>query len=119
MECAICFEYFPIKKIKNMHTCSTVNCKCVICLECWTKITHKGKNIMNAKISDMPSIYDYFACPYCRNVDWKDYMNNVFNQLQQKVLGEKEFNKLIREKMNKLMSNYLGINEELFDEDDE
>ena len=58
---------------------------------------------MNAKMSDMPSIYDYFTYPYCKNVDWKDYMNNVFNQLQQKVLGDKEFKKLIIKKMNKYL----------------
>jgi len=121
-------DYDEIMKFKNLlitpkhnhtHYCSTPNCDCVICGNCWIKYTHKGKDIMNAKMSDMPSIYDYFTCPYCKNVDWKDYMNNVFNQLQQKVLGEKEFNKLIREKMNKAMVNYFGINEELFDKDDE
>ena len=28
---------------------------------------------------------------YCRQIDWKYYMNNVFNELQKKVLGEEEF----------------------------
>ena len=53
---------------------------------------------MEATLDDMPSIYDYFKCPYCRQIDWKDYMNNVFNELQQKVLGEEEFNELFYKK---------------------
>jgi hypothetical protein len=53
---------------------------------------------MDASLDDMPSIYDYFICPYCRNIDWKDYMNNVFNELQQTVLGKEEFNKLFFKK---------------------
>ena len=87
MECAICFE----KVLMDKHTCSHPNCECIICRDCWVKITHKGKDIMNMTEDDMPSIYDYFICPYCRNIDWKYYMNNVFNELQQKVLGEEEF----------------------------
>ena len=126
MECAICFEkflilktkeefeeikknmknndYSEIMKFKNLlitsktHTCSTPNCECLICRDCWIKITHKGKDIMEATLDDMPGIYDYFICPYCRNIDWKDYMNNVFNELQQKVLGEEQFNELFYKK---------------------
>ena len=41
----------------------------------------------------MPIIYDYFKCPFCRQIDWKYYMNNVFNELQIKVLGKEEFYK--------------------------
>jgi hypothetical protein len=82
----------------NTHTCSNPNCKCLICGDCWTKITHNGKDIMDATVDDMPSIYDYFTCPYCRNIDWKYYMNNVFNELQKKVLGEEEFKELFFKK---------------------
>ena len=53
---------------------------------------------MEATLNDMPSIYDYFRCPYCRNIDWKDYMKNVLNELQKKVLGEEEFNELLFKK---------------------
>ena len=102
-------NYSEIMKLKNLlitskhnetHTCSTSNCGCLICRDCWIKITHKGKDIMEATIDDMPSIYDFFICPYCRNIDWKDYMNNVFNELQQKVLGEEDF---IKVKMAKII----------------
>lgn len=93
-------DYTELMKFKNLlittkhnetHTCSIPNCKCLICKNCWIKITHKGKNVMDVTFDDMPSIYDFVICPYCRNVDWKDYMNNVFTELQQKVLGEKAF----------------------------
>jgi hypothetical protein len=90
-------------KHNNTHTCSTPNCECVICGDCWIKITHKGKDIMDATVDDMPSIYDQFTCPYCRNIDWKDYMNNVFNELQKKVLGEEEFKELFLKKCSSTM----------------
>ena len=61
----------------------------------WYYQIDKGKYIMEAILDDMPSIYDYFKCPYCRQIDWKDYMNNVFNELQQTVLGEEEFIKAV------------------------
>lgn len=50
---------------------------------------------MEATLDDMPCIYDYFRCPYCRNIDWKDYMKKVLNELQEKVVGEEEFNELL------------------------
>jgi len=78
-------------KHNNTHSCSTPNCECLICMDCWIRITHKGKGIDEMTEDDMPSIYDKFKCPYCRQIDWKDYMNNVFNELQKKVLGEEEF----------------------------
>jgi hypothetical protein len=78
-------------KHNTAHSCSTLNCECLICNNCWTKITHNGKDFMEMTEYDMPSIYDHFVCPYCRQIDWKDYMNNVFNELQKKVLGEEEF----------------------------
>lgn len=100
-------DYSEIMKFKNLlitskhnetHTCSSPNCGCLICRDCWFKITHKGKDDMEATLDDMPSIYDYFRCPYCRNIDWKDYMKNVLNELQKKVLGEEEFNELLFKK---------------------
>jgi hypothetical protein len=93
-------SYDEIMKFKNLlitpkhndtHSCSAPNCECLICRDCWTKITHNGKGIDEMTEYDMPSIYDYFRCPYCRQIDWKDYMNNVFNELQEKVLGKEEF----------------------------
>jgi hypothetical protein len=105
-------DYDEIDKFKNLlitskynttHTCSIPNCDCLICGHCWIKITHKGKDIMEATIDDMPSIYDYFICPYCRNIDWKYYMNNVFNELQRKVLGHEEFQKIMVERIMAIM----------------
>jgi hypothetical protein len=87
-------------KHNNTHYCSTSNCECLICGDCWIKITHNGKGIDEMNEDDMPSIYDYFECPYCRQVDWKYYMKNVFNELQKQVLGEKEFIKIFCEKIS-------------------
>jgi hypothetical protein len=77
-------------KHNNTHSCSTSNCECLICGDCWIKITHNGKGIDAMTDDDIPSKYNYFKCPYCRQVDWKDYMNNVFNELSHKVLGKDE-----------------------------
>jgi len=129
MECAVCFEKFftpntqeeleimykenvknydDMIKFKNLlitsknnetHICSIPNCECVICGDCWIKITHKGKDIMDATEDDFPSKFDYFRCPYCRMIDWKYYMKNVFNELQEKILGHEEFIKLICQKI--------------------
>jgi hypothetical protein len=114
MECAICFEKFFIptsqeelekmykENVKNnqynnmikftnllitsknnrTHTCSTQNCECIICGDCWFKITNKDDD-------DIPSKYN-FTCPYCRNIDWKHYMNNVFGELRYKLLNLEE-----------------------------
>jgi hypothetical protein len=101
-------DYDEMMKFKNLlitskhnetHTCSTPNCECLICGDCWIKITHNGKGLMEACIDDMPSMYDYFICPYCRNIDWKYYMNNVFDELQRKILGNEEFQKIMVERI--------------------
>ena len=97
-------DYNEVMKFENLlittkhnttHSCPTVNCECIICGDCWIKITHNGKSIDEMMEYDMPSIYDYFKCPFCRQIDWKHYMNNVFNELQQKVLGEEDFYKVL------------------------
>jgi len=100
-------NYDEMMKFKNLlitskhnttHSCPTPNCECVTCGDCWIKITHNCKSIDEMTKDDMPSIYDYFECPYCRQIDWKDYMINVFNELQKKVLGEEEFRRLFFKK---------------------
>lgn len=127
MECAICYEKFftpktkeefekiykesvknnELMKFKNLlitskhnetHTCSTPNCECLICGDCWIKITCNGKDIDEMTEDDIPSIYDYFQCPYCRQIDWKHYMKNVLIELQQKVLGD-EFDEMYIRKL--------------------
>jgi hypothetical protein len=85
-------------KHNNTHICPTPNCKCLICCDCWIKITHNGKRVDEMTEDDIPSTYDYFKCPYCRHIDWKYYMNNVFNELQKRVLGEEEFLKVFFKK---------------------
>jgi hypothetical protein len=96
-------DFNTIMKFRNLlitdnhnetHSCSTPNCNCLICGDCWIKVTHNGKNIDEAYDDDIPNIYTYFQCPFCRNVDWKYYMKNVLNELQQKVLGEEAFNEM-------------------------
>ena len=88
-----------IMKLRNLlitpnhnttHVCSTPNCSCIICENCWIKVTHKGKDWDTITENDMPTIYDKFVCPYCRNVDWKDYMNNVLHELRFKILTNEE-----------------------------
>ena len=121
MECAICYEKFFIPKsgedlekmlkenVKNndelwkfynllvtrkhskIHYCPTPNCKCVICGICWERICNNGKSIEEVTEDDRASIYDTFKCPYCKITDWKDYMENVFDELQKTVLGEDEY----------------------------
>ena len=85
-------------KHNTTHSCSTPNCESIICCDCWTKITHNGKNMYQVNENDIPNIYQYFECPFCRQIDWKGYMNNVFNELQQKVLGNEDFYKVLYEK---------------------
>lgn len=81
------------------HKCYIPNCECIICDWCWTRIRYRGKDSTDATLDDIPSIYDYFVCPCCRNIDWKYYMTNVFRELQIRVLGKEEFHKLMCEKM--------------------
>jgi len=126
MECAICFEKFftPISKEElvdwledkknnrvegnmfnllvtskhnNNHRCYIENCHCVICGDCWDKITQqKNDNVQ------------YFRCPYCRNIDWKEYMTNVFVELKIKVLGEEEYFKLMYELIMSEDNSFIG-----------
>ena len=106
MECSICYEKFInreefIKKsqdIKNKHDdinifhnefmkllnlcktphiCFTLNCESIICHTCLIKIKESNEN-------------DIFICPYCRKVDWKDYMLNVFDELRFHLLTKYE-----------------------------
>ena len=136
MECAICYEKFFIPKtqeefericeenVKNnnydeiqkflnlvitskhntTHSCSTPNCECLICEDCWIKVTY-GKSIDEMTEEDMSNNF-HFKCPHCRQVDWKDCMNNVFNELHSNVLGEEEaleviYRRCFREDFNK------------------
>ncbi len=117
MECAICFEKFFTPKSKeeivnwlndkkinrvegnmfnlfvtskhnNNHKCYIENCQCIICGNCWDKLKNDD---------DIAGQYHYHKCPYCRNIDWKDYMKHVFEELQLKVLGEEDFFKQMYE----------------------
>ena len=98
MECSICYDSLHVTDTK--YSCPTLNCKCIICIDCWIKFTCNGKNIEEMTENDMPNIYTYFKCPYCKQINWKYYMNNVFNELQQKVLGEEEFYEIMLKKIS-------------------
>jgi hypothetical protein len=74
-------------KYNNTHSCSTPNCECLICEDCWIKITYNSKDI--DEINEEEAYF--FKCPYCRQIDWKNYMNNIFIELQKKVLEKEEF----------------------------
>ena len=102
------YDYDEIMKFENLlitpshnatYACPTPNCKCVICGDCLFKITHKGKGVHEMTDDEIQKgMYDYFECPYCRQIDWKNYMNNVFDELEKKILGEKEFIELMFKK---------------------
>jgi hypothetical protein len=130
MECTICYEKFFIPKTKEelekkieetinnndfekylkfdsllitskhntTRSCPTPNCECIICRECWIKITHTECVMLD----DLPNPNDYFKCPFCRQIDWKDYMEIVFNELQQKVLTKEEFRKVMDKQLKNL-----------------
>jgi hypothetical protein len=127
MECAICFEKFFTPKSKeefvnwlhnkkvnrlegnmfnllvtskhnNNHRCYIENCQCIICGDCWDKITKQKKDNQT----------QYFKCPYCRNIDWKEYMNNVFDELQIKVLGDEEYFKQMYELIMNSDNSFVG-----------
>ena len=102
MECSLCYETFLTPKTKrefvqllNEHetighflnrlitsthnttyTCSTRNCERLFCNQCWTRIKTKGR---------IPTYYDYFTCPFCRQIDWKHYKKNVLYELREKI----------------------------------
>ena len=102
MECTICYETFLTPKTKrdfltllNEHetidhflnrvmtptynttyTCPTRNCERLFCKQCWTTIKTKGR---------VPSYSHYFTCPFCRQIDWKNYKKNVLYELKEKV----------------------------------
>ena len=118
MECVVCYEKFFIPKSQeelekiykenvknnnyaeiikfenllitpkhnNTHSCSTPNCRYLICRDCWINTTEIIEDDIITNTNFL------FECPYCRQIDWKYYMNTVFNELQKKVLGEREFN---------------------------
>jgi hypothetical protein len=100
------FYNFVITPTHNMtYKCPTNNCECILCCECYTKYTCNGKDMNNMTDEDMPSKYDTFCCPFCRNIDWKSYMERVFDELQYKVLGDDALNLIMKRKFPELMNN--------------
>ena len=98
MEYISFLNYLITNKHNTSYKCPTYNCQRTVCLNCYNsiKINDEINNEYEEanEYNDFPSNYSIFRCPYCRNVDWKDYMNNVFYELQIKVLGVKEFQRL-------------------------
>ena len=78
-------NFLIIPNYNESHKCYIENCDSLICRDCWNKINHKGKSFLYTNVNDRQTIYEYVMCPYCRNIDWKYYMNNVFNELNKKI----------------------------------
>jgi len=78
-------------KHNTSYKCPTPNCNCIICENCWIKIKHNVKDIDEILEYENKYNYNYFKCPYCIQIDWKEYMNNVFVELQKKILPEDIF----------------------------
>jgi hypothetical protein len=95
-------NYLITDKHNTTYKCPTPNCECIVCLDCYNSIQIKDEindeYEEDNEYNDIPSNKSKFRCPYCRNIDWKGYMNNVFNELQMKVLGEEEFGKILFKK---------------------
>jgi hypothetical protein len=82
--CSICYEKFEKSGDRILDfKCSTKNCECVICNNC----------VVN--IYDNQSDNEYFKCPLCRQICYKEYFSTV-------VLGM-EFKNKIEEKKQKLI----------------
>ena len=76
----------------NIFKCHTPGCNVLFCYTCYNKIKK------NSDYDDESEPYSYnnkFKCPYCRNIDFKDYMkHNVLNQMMCKILTPEEACKL-------------------------
>jgi hypothetical protein len=103
------YNLFVTHKHSKIHYCPTPNCKCVICGICWERISNNGKSIEEVTEDDRASIYDTFKCPYCMLIDWKYYMENVFDELQKTVLGGDEYLKTLVNKYAAEMENYIDF----------
>ena len=94
--------YLITDKHNTTYKCPTYNCECIVCLDCYNSIQINDEINNNYEedneYNDIPSKNSKFRCPYCRNIDWKDYMNSVFCELQMKVLGKKKFQLLFFKK---------------------
>ena len=67
----------------QIFRCHTPGCNAVFCCVCYIKIKSDG--------DEACSLGDKFKCPYCRNIDLKDYMkHNVLNQMMCKILKPEE-----------------------------
>lgn len=99
------FNYLITPKHNTTYKCPTPECKCIICLDCWNKVQVSNRidndNNTHDILDNLPSIYDKFMCPFCRQVDWKNYMkDSVLLELQRKILGEDEWLDLLYNKFH-------------------
>jgi hypothetical protein len=94
MECSICY-----KSVNTYNfNCSTPNCNCILCDDCKFKLSSNGKSIDEITENELRAINIKFVCPYCKCIDWKDYMESVFQELQLKVLGEELYYEIMFKK---------------------
>ena len=88
------FDNFLITSNHNTtHSCCTFNCPCLICRDCWNKITFPNQDTEYLDLTFENININDFKCPYCRIVQWKDYMRNVLLELKYKVLNREDFRK--------------------------
>lgn len=99
-------NYIITPNHNTTYKCPTEGCNCIICNNCWKKITSNKINNFNSLDSEddyfdnIPSMYDIFKCPYCRLIDYKNYMkDSVLCELQRKILGEDEWINLLYDKV--------------------
>jgi hypothetical protein len=95
-------NYLITDKYNTTYKCPIPNCECVVCSDCYISIQINDdintEYEEDNEYNDIPSNNSKFRFPYCRNIDWKDYMNGVFNELQMKVLGKNKFEKILFKK---------------------
>ena len=99
------FQNLFITKRNKPVICCIDTCKSIFCYDCITNI-RMGGNIMDMTQEELDKIdhttITNYKCPFCRNIDWKNYMKIVvLNQLQNKILTDDEYYKQLWENMTR------------------
>ena len=78
------------------HKCSNPKCNFLTCDYCWTWYINNGKEFTERYTEDIPGLNDTVKCQFCKEIDWKVYNKNVLQQLEQTVLGQDAYIKMLR-----------------------